>query len=156
MKWLRSEIIADDPALRRLASVHCHEMVDAMLRRKPFIVWTPSIAGCCLFGIWMIVFGKGTNALEGTRWDIMNWIHARGVVGILLAVLMGYGVAITLGILSSILIRRSLMRRAIRYHVNAPACFWCGYSLVGLPCLSNTNIVPCPECGNNSAIAQGS
>ena len=140
-------------ALRRLTGLslaQCADLVGAVRARKPGIRWIAPVAGPIAFLGWMFMFGRLTDVLEGTRWDILALLTSKGILGTAGIVLLGFGVAITLGIVVGELIPRAVLRRALFYHLYSPACFWCGYSLHGLH-RSNPSI-QCPECGRHSPV----
>jgi len=98
----------------------------------------------------MFLFGRVTDALEGTRWDILAWLTQSGVLGSVGALVLGYGVAITLALVISVLIPRAVLRRELFRHLYSPACFWCGHSLRGLRRINGR--IRCPECGRQSPV----
>ena len=126
----------------------CRGLIDAIDKRRWMVHNAPSIAGGLAFAGCMILFGVGLDALEGTAWDIAGFVTDLGFVGFVLALLLGYGVAIALAVGSGVALRRSLLRRQFRYHLFTPACFWCGYSLNGLE--RDGDYIRCPECGRRS------
>ena len=129
----------------------CQSLIDAIDKRKWMVRYAPSIVGGVAFLGWMILFGRSTDALEGTPWDILGFAHDAGFLGFMLAVLLGYGVAIALALISGVALRRILLRTQFRYHLFTAACFWCGYVLKGLE--RDGDFIQCPECGRRSRTA---
>ncbi len=114
------------------------------------IKWVSPIAGPIVFLGWMFVFGWTTDLLEGSRWDILAYLAGHGAFGIVATILLGWGLAITLAVVAGTLVPRAALRRALFHHLYSPTCFWCGYSLRGLP--RQNASVPCPECGRHSPV----
>ncbi len=128
--------------LTGLPAAQSAKLVDAIYARKPGLKWlSASGATLACFG-WISMFGWITDALEDTRWDILAFPPG--------ALLLGYGVAISLAVVVGGLIPRAVMRRQLFHHLCSPACFWCGYSLRGLQRHNET--VDCPECGKPSPV----
>lgn len=121
------------------------KVIDKRMRWKKEVAYT---IGSINFAIWMFIFGLGTQALEGTRWDIFKFLEGLGFIGIILAILLGFGTAIFLGTITSIILRRRFLKKQFQDHLFTPACFWCGYSLKGLE--NENNYIKCPECGERS------
>ncbi len=130
----------------------CRSLIDAIDKRKWMVHNAPSIVGGLAFFGWMILFGRGGDALEETAWDIFGFFHDAGFLGFIMALLLGFGVAIALIVVLEVALRRFLLRRQFRYHLFTPACFWCGYSLKGLERYSSS--IKCPECGQRSRIGR--
>ncbi len=130
----------------------CRSLIDAIDKRKRMSGAAPSIVGFLVFWAWMILFGRGGDALEETAWDIFGFFHDAGFLGFMMALLLGFGVAITLAVVSGLALRRFLLWRQFRCHLFAPACFWCGYLLKGLE--RDDSSIQCPECGRRSRIGR--
>ena len=130
----------------------CRGLIDAINKRKWRVRNAPSIVGGLAFFGWMILFGRGSDALEETAWDILGLLYDLGFLGFMMAVLLGFGVAIALALISGATLRRFLLRRQFRYHLSTPACFWCGYSLQGLERAGD--FIRCPECGRSSRVGR--
>jgi len=130
----------------------CLSLIDAIDKRKRMAGTAPSIVAFLLFWAWMILFGRGTDALEETQWDILSLLRDLGFIGFVLSFLLGLGVAISLAIVSGVSLRRFLLRRQFRYHLFTPACFWCGYLLKGLE--REGDFTRCPECGRRSRVGR--
>ncbi len=64
-----------------------HHVIDALVS---------SLSMITAFFAWMFMFGRGTDALEGTRWDILATARTFGDAGLVLIILAGYGIAIAL------------------------------------------------------------
>ena len=128
----------------------CSDLVGAVYARKPGVKWIAPVAGPIAFLGWMFMFGRVTDALEGTRWDILALLTQSGILGSAGALMLGYGIAITLAIVISVLIPPAVLRRALFRHLYSPACFWCGYSLRGLRRINGS--IRCPECGRQSPV----
>ena len=126
----------------------CQGLIKAIYKRKKFKSAMPSIVGLIVFFAWMVLFGRGTDALEGTRWDILSFLIDIGPVGILLAIFSGLGIGSLLAASTAIALRRRFLSQQFHYHLFTPACFWCGYSLKGHDC--DANYIKCPECGERS------
>lgn len=126
----------------------CQGLIKAIDKRKQFKSAIPSIVGLIVIFAWMVLFGRGTDALEGTRWDILSFLIDIGPVGILLAIFSGLGIGTLLAASTAIALRRRFLSQQFHYHLFTPACFWCGYSLKGLE--NENNYIKCPECGERS------
>ena len=126
----------------------CQTLIKIIDKHNRWKKEVSSIAGSIVFIIWMFFFGIGTDALEGTRWDILGFLFDIGPVGYILVILLGFGIAIFLGTFTSIILRRRFLKKQFQDHLFTPACFWCGYSLKGLE--SESNYTKCPECGKRS------
>ena len=129
----------------------CRSLIDAINKRQWMVRNLPSIVGGVAFLGWMILFGRSTDALEGTAWDILGFAHDAGFLGFMMALLLGFGVAIALAVVSGLAMRRFLLWRQFRCHLFAPACFWCGYLLKGLE--PHDDFTQCPECGRRSRVS---
>ena len=129
--------------LTGLPEAQSAKLVDAIYARKPGLKWLSASGATLAFLGWMSMFGWITDALEGTRWDILALFFPG-------ALLLLYGVAISLALVVGGLIARAVMRRHLFHHLYSPACFWCGYSLRGLQRHNAT--VDCPECGKPSPV----
>ena len=130
----------------------CRSLIDAINKRNWMVRNAPSTVGGFAFFGWMILFGRGGDALEETAWDIFGFFHDAGFLGFMMALLLGFGVAITLAVVSGLAVRRVLLRKQFRYHLFTPACFWCGYLLKGLE--RDGRSIRCPECGRRSRIGR--
>ena len=83
--------------------------LDAIVMRKRLLYWAPGVAGLAVFFGWMIAFGKITDAVEGTRWDVLAFGESnRSFVHGTAAILVGYGIAVTLGVVVCKLLSRHL------------------------------------------------
>ena len=136
--------------LTGLPLADCSELVDAIYKRRPALKWTPGISAILTFLGWMFAFGRVTDALEGTSWDVLALLRQLGVLGVLGALMLGYGIAITLALVVGTIIPRAILRRQLLHHLYSPACFWCGYSLCGLQ--RRNAAIHCPECGQLSPV----
>ena len=104
-------------------------------------------------------FGNNVFFFEGVRW-FEQVLHSERFhnsllrqltfTGIILAIEIPLGVAIALAVVAGALVPRALLRRSVLHHLYSPACFWCGYSLRGLP--RHGADVLCPECGRHSPV----
>jgi hypothetical protein len=112
--------------------------------------WIPAIAPTFAFLGWMFVFGRVSDALDDTPW-VLAGFHQLGIVGIIFAILSGYGIGILLALLAGLWLPRYVWRRHLRHFLYSPACFWCGYSLKRLQVIERT--IRCPECGQSSPVA---
>ncbi len=130
----------------------CRRLIDAIDKRKWMVRTAPSIVSLLAAFGWMMLFGYGGDALEETAWDIFGFFHDAGFLGLMMALLLGFGVAIALIVVLEVALRRFLLRRQFRYHLSTPACFWCGYSLKGHERVSS--FIRCPECGQRSRIGR--
>ncbi len=128
--------------------VECLELINEIDKRKPVAAAAPSIVGFMVWWAGINLYGRGTDALEGTQWDILPLLSDLGFVGFILRFVLGLGVPILLAFISGGALRRFLLRRQFRYHLFTPACFWCGYSLKGHERVSR--FIRCPECGKRS------
>lgn len=126
----------------------CQGLIKAIDKRKQFKSAIPSIVGLIVIFAWMVLYGCGTDALEGTRWDILSFLFDIGPVGIILAIFSGLGIGTLLAASTAIALRRRFLSQQFNYHLFTPACFWCGYSLKGLE--NESNYIKCPECGERS------
>ncbi len=141
-------------SLARLAGIseaESRQLIGAIEKRKPIVRWVPSVAAFVVMVAWMAFFGIGTDFLEQTRFDLPGFLHRQGILGHIVALSLGVGIAITLGTVVGVSLRRLLLRRQIQHHLFSPACFWCGYSLAGLNHADQS--VRCPECGKASPVA---
>jgi hypothetical protein len=130
---------------------HSAELVNAVHKRKPALKWLPSLAAPAALG-WMFIFGRVTDVLEGTRWDVLAFLDKQGPLGIAGILGLGFGIAIALGFVAGFAVPRAILRRLIRHHLYSPACFWCGYSLVALE--AHEAAIRCPECGKYSPVSR--
>ena len=100
----------------------------------------PISAAVVVFWIWIVAFGLTTDALEGTRFDVIAMVsRLDGPFGILTLIAAGYAVALT----AAAITWRTLARRL---RPPPPCCPSCHYDRTGLP-----NNTPCPECGTSQA-----
>ncbi|MHC4108282.1 MAG: hypothetical protein ACYSTY_09390 [Planctomycetota bacterium] len=125
--------------LSGVPETECAELVKAVYARRPVLKWGPPIACPIAFLGWMFLFGRVTDVLEKTRWDVL------ALPG---GALLGYPIAITLALVVATVVPRAVLRRALRHCLYSPACFWCGYSLRGLEI--HESRIRCPECGKFS------
>ncbi|MCG8406073.1 MAG: hypothetical protein MI923_12825 [Phycisphaerales bacterium] len=117
----------------------------ALQKYRPY----PSMASLIGFFGWMIIFGKGTDVLEGhPQWDVLGFLRSLGLDGIVIVLLLGYGIAIFLGIIAYQRVRVVLLGRALRRALGGNRCLWCDYLLKGLE--AKEGGVRCPECGECS------
>jgi len=136
--------------LTGLSPTDCADLIRAVAARRLLTRWISPIAAPLVALGWIFLFGRITDLLEGTRWDILAYLARHGIVGIAIALLLGYGVAFALAIVAGTLAPNAALRRALFYHLYSPACFWCGYSLRELP--RQDSSVLCPECGRHSPV----
>ncbi|MCH8165001.1 MAG: hypothetical protein IH889_05270 [Planctomycetes bacterium] len=137
--------------LTRLSEAESRQLIGAIDKRKPTVRWGPSVTAGAVFFAWMVFFGTGTDFLEQTRFDVLGFLHRHGILGFIVALLLGFGIGIILATVVGVSLRRLLLRRQIQHHLFSPACFWCGYSLAGLNHADQS--VRCPECGKASPVA---
>ena len=130
----------------------CRSLIDAIDKRKLTVRTAPSIVSVLASFGWMILFGRGGDALEETAWDIFGFFHDAGFLGFMMALLLGFGVAIALAVSSGVSLRRFLLRKQFHYDLFTPACFWCGYLLKGLE--REGDFIQCPECGRRSRVGR--
>ncbi len=130
----------------------CRSLIDTIYKRNATVSNAPPIVSALAFFGWMILFWLGTDALEETAWDILGFASHARFLGSIMALLLGYGVAIALALISGVALRRFLLRRQFRFHLFTPACFWCGYLLKGLE--RDGSSIKCPECGQRSRIGR--
>ena len=128
----------------------CRSLIDAIDKRRLILATVPTIVGLIVYWAGVELYGRGTDALEETPWDILPLLRDLGFIGFILRFVLGLGVPVFLGIISGVTLRRFLLRRQFRYHLFTPACFWCGYSLKGLE--RDGTSIRCPECGKRSRI----
>jgi len=128
----------------------CFELVRALYARMPAVKWILPVGAPLAFFGWMLLFGRVTDVLEGTRWDLLAMLHEGGIVGGVAVASLGFGVGITLALLIGGLAPHLMLQRAVRHHLHAPACFWCGQLLRGVP--PQGALVACPECGKASPV----
>ena len=126
----------------------CQKLIKVIKKRKRSIDIKSGLVFLSVSCAWMIFFGRGTDALEGTRFDILNYLNDSGPIGVILVLLLGIGTAIFLAVITAVALERRLLYRQFHYHLFTPACFWCGYSLKGLE--NENNYIKCPECGERS------
>ena len=126
----------------------CHKLIKVIRKRKRSIDIKSGLVSLSVFWAWMIFFGRGTDALEGTRFDILNYLLDSGPIGVILVLFLGFGIAIILATITNIMLSKRLLMQQFNYHLFTPACFWCGYSLKGLD--NENNYIKCPECGERS------
>ncbi len=148
--WASSRAVTALCELTGQSPAQCADLIGAVVSRKPMIRWIVPIAPSVLLLGWMFLFGRSTDLLEGTRWDIIASVKEYGALGVVVLILLGYGVAIALAVVAGTLVPRALLRRSVLHHLYSPACFWCGYSLRGLP--RHGADVLCPECGRHSPV----
>jgi hypothetical protein len=153
-RWRTRTIIREYPALASLPAERAAVLVDALERRLPW--WWPSVAGTLVMWLWISLMTVATELTDDSILDIRALVSAAGplrdVVGVFLFLIMAAG----LGMLALLEVRRSMLRRAIRTHLDEPRCFWCGYSLRGLSAARQHEpppLITCPECGGESAAA---
>ena len=139
-------------ALTGLAEADCLDLVEAIYDRRPALKWIPPIAAPLAFLGWMLVYGRTTDMLENTRWDLLAFFDRMGVFGVAASILLGFGVAVTLAVILATVVPRAVLRRELRRCLYSPACFWCRYSLSGLEADNST--IRCPECGRLSPVAR--
>ncbi len=130
----------------------CRDLINVIDKRKPMAGAAPPIVGFVVCWAGIILYGRGTDALEGTQWDILPLLRDLGFIGFILRFVLGLGVPVFLALISGVALRRLLLHRQFRYHLFAPACFWCGYSLKGHKRVSS--FIKCPECGKRSRISR--
>ena len=128
----------------------CAKLIDALYSRKPGLRWLPPLAAPIAFLGWMFIFGRVTDALEGTRWDILAFLQRADLLGFVGMLLLGYGVAIILAVVVGATFPQAVLRRLVIHHLYSPTCFWCGYSLRGLE--RHNAAIDCPECGKSSPV----
>jgi hypothetical protein len=154
-RWRTCTIIREEPVLASLPQAQAVAMADALERRLRW--WWPGLAGTLVMWAWIIFMTIAMELSDDTIFDIKDLIRAAhpldDVVGVFLFLVIGA----VLGLLTLLEVRRSMIRRAIRRHLRAPLCFWCGYSLRGLSPLRVPNqisgwLITCPECGSQSAV----
>ncbi len=133
-----------------LPDAECLGLVDGVIKRRPLLKWVPPIAAPLAFLGWMFVFGRTTDILEDTRLDLLASLYRLGLLGFVIAILLGYGVAVALAIIAATVIPRAVLRHELSRCLSLPACFWCGYLLSGLE-VRNSKI-RCPECGGSSPV----
>jgi len=117
-------------------------------REKIVLNVIPSLASLTGFFGWMLIFGKGTDYIEHVYH--LDFIADGGVLGILLALISGYGAAIAFAICLYCLILSRLNRNTVLFRFSGGRCVYCGYSLQGH--LADLGGVRCPECGKRSPI----
>ena len=128
----------------------CRSLIDVINKRQWRVRNAPSIVSVLAFFGWMILFGRGSDALEGTAWDLLGLLDDLGFLGFIMAFLLGFGIAIAWAVLSGATLRRFLLRRQFHYHLATPSCFWCGYILKGLE--REGDFIQCPECAKCSRV----
>ena len=138
--------------LSGLSSGQCAELVGAVYARKRHYKWIPEVTAALAFLGWMFVFGRTTDALENTDWDLLASLGKFGIGGFAITLLLGYGVALALAFLLGRVVPRAVMRRELKNYLCSPACFFCGYSLRGLDV--QRSAIRCPECGKTSPVAR--
>jgi hypothetical protein len=106
--------------------------------------WWPDIASAAAFLGWMVAFGRATDALETTRFDIAA-VWRGSWLGVAALLLLSYGVAAALAIAVGFWLQTRLLLRPIRRCIELPACFNCNQSLQGVPTVDGR--LTCPECG---------
>ena len=121
-----------------LPLAQCYELVEPIQQRKPRLTWMPQTGAVLIFFGWL-VFGRIDHASD-------NLFKAIG------SILWNYGIAAALALLVGMGLPSLLLRREVRHHLFAPACFWCGYSLRGL--VVEDAAIRCPECGCVSPVAR--
>src|SRR5437899_8994231 len=87
--------------------------VDAIVQQRWAIRQMPAILGLALAIGWMILFGRGTDALEKTRFDLLGLLQSWGAPGIVIALLLGYGIAGALLLGIPFWVRRMMLIGAI-------------------------------------------
>jgi hypothetical protein len=113
--------------------------------------WISEAVGPAVFLAWMLIFGMVTEILDDhPGWDLLGYLSRQGWLGILAALLMGYGLAILLGVVCHRAVRVTLLRRAITRALDQSRCLWCDYSLEGHAAYSGK--VRCPECGEHAPV----
>ena len=130
----------------------CRSLIDAIDKRRLILATVPTIVGLIVYWAGVELYGRGTDALEGTQWDILPLLRDLGFIGFILRFVLGLGVPVFLGLISGVALRRFLLRKQFRYHLSTPACFWCGYLLKGLE--RDGRSIQCPECGRRSRVGR--
>lgn len=97
----------------------------------------PTGAATALWFGWMMAFGYTTDALD----DGPSPIN----LGLVSMLLLGYGCATILAVLTHRLLRRAMLARRATAYLGKQVCLRCGYSLAGLS--PERGPVKCPECG---------
>ena len=137
--WIERLSLKSATKLTGLPVNECRLLLAAIDKRKWWVTQVgPAVAALATFWGWMIFFGRTTDALEGTDWDILPFGGG----------MLGFGVAIPIATLVWVKVRSFVARREFRRHLFLPACFWCGYQLGGLAV--DTGVIRCPECGKLS------
>lgn len=96
----------------------------------------PTAGAVIAWWTWMVIFGHTTDALEGTRFDLLAMFdRLPGRFDLLAKLLAGFGVAIAVGAAT----HRILTRRLVPPPPDH--CEECGYDLTGISAKT------CPECG---------
>lgn len=134
-----------------LPELDCPEYIQAIYTRRRVLKWVPPAAAALAFFGWMFAFGRITDILENTNWDLLAFLYQLGLPGWTIVVVLGYGIATALAIVLAAVIPRTVLRHEVRRCLHSPACFWCAYSLRGLEIRDSR--VRCPECGRSSPVA---
>jgi len=130
----------------------CRSLVKAIDKRNKKLNGIPFVIGVIVLWTWVYLWAISTNVLKDTNFNIIGFLGDKGVIGIILAFLIGFGGATFWGLIVVLAIRHRLLQKQFQYHLFTPACFWCGYSLKGLE--SESNYIKCPECGERSRIGR--
>ncbi len=103
-----------------LPDAECLGLVDAILKRRPLLKWVPPLAALLAFLGWMFVFGRTTDILENTRLDLLAFLYRLGLLGFVIVILLGYGVAFALAIIAGTVIPRAVLRHELRNYLKRP------------------------------------
>lgn len=102
----------------------------------------------CAWG-WMLLVGRGSDALQDAGHDPFAWAWESGAGTITLVVLI-YGVAGLFLIAPAYLTHYFILRHALRHYRGEPLCEECGYTLAGLQ--ASDGYTACPECGASTRV----
>jgi hypothetical protein len=110
----------------------------------------PGLLGVTTLLAWVVIFGRGTDMLEKTRFDLLGTLHTWGIVGDVLAFALGWGVGLLLAGAVAVLACQRMFMRRIRAmprdgHGHICVCEECLYPMAHVAC---GQVSRCPECGS--------
>lgn len=124
--------------------------VAGTIRGRSWVVRNgPGLLGVATFVAWMFIFGRGTDLLEKTRFDLLGALHKWGTVGFVLGFLLGWGIGLLLAGAVAILTGQHMLTRQIKAmprDSNGRLCV-CDECLYPMAHAAPGEVSRCPECG---------
>lgn len=126
------------------------DIVAQTIRRKSWAMRNgPGLLGAGTFFAWMFIFWRGMGLLEKTRLDVLGALHRWGTFGLVLGLLLGWGVGLFLaGVVAVLVCERMLRRRieAMPRDRGGGLCV-CDECLYPMEHAEPGDVSRCPECG---------